>query len=228
MIHTVARTTAFAVVTGVAALGLAGTAHAAPDSGAGALYGDPAAAAAYWQRQHYDDCGEMAVADVVGELTGSEPSEAEIIRLAEQTPSIKHAGPVYTMPPDPNNTGDGTSAVDLPVLLAAYNIHGELTHRDDVATASASTRMDGPIHDLASGQKVIVLLNGELIWGTSDGQLDANHFVVVTGVDTAAGVVHLNDSGSSSGRDEQVPESTFLQSWATSGDKMIVTTEATR
>jgi hypothetical protein len=30
------------------------------------MYGDPAAAAPYWRQQQSSDCGELAVADVVG------------------------------------------------------------------------------------------------------------------------------------------------------------------
>jgi hypothetical protein len=46
---------------------------------------------------------------------------------------------------------------------------------------------------------------------------------VVTGVDTASGKVHLNDSGTPNGRDETVAIDAFAKSWATSGDQMIVT-----
>jgi len=48
--------------------------------------------------------------------------------------------------------------------------------------------------------------------------------VVVTGVDTAAGIVHLNDPGSEDGRDEQVPIDVFIRSWDSSDDEMTVTT----
>jgi hypothetical protein len=41
-------------------------------------------------------------------------------------------------------------------------------------------------------------------------------------VDTAAGVVHLNDSGSEEGRDEQVPIDIFVRSWDSSDDQMTV------
>jgi hypothetical protein len=47
---------------------------------------------------------------------------------------------------------------------------------------------------------------------------------VVTGVDTRNEVVHLNDSGSSEGRDEQIPLALFTQAWAASNDLMAVTT----
>jgi hypothetical protein len=51
---------------------------------------------------------------------------------------------------------------------------------------------------------VIVGLNDEIIWNKPGDRTVENHFVVVTGIDTRAGMVHLNDTGSSVGRDEQV------------------------
>lgn len=48
--------------------------------------------------------------------------------------------------------------------------------------------------------------------------------MVVTGVDTAAGIVHLNDSGSEDGRDEQVSIKVFMRSWNSSDEQMTVTT----
>lgn len=52
----------------------------------------------------------------------------------------------------------------------------------------------------------------------------SDHAVVVTGVDTENGIVHLNDSGTPTGRDEQIPMETFVEAWATSHDFMAVTT----
>lgn len=46
---------------------------------------------------------------------------------------------------------------------------------------------------------------------------------VVTGVDATHGIVHLNDSGTSDGRDEQIPLQLFVQSWETSNELMVVT-----
>jgi hypothetical protein len=72
------------------AAGLAGPAHAARGTTPNAkydarIYGDPAAAAPYWSLQHSSDCGEMAVADVVGQITGNEPTEQQITAVAENT-----------------------------------------------------------------------------------------------------------------------------------------------
>jgi len=52
------------------------------------VYGDPAAAAKYWQQQSLEDnCGLVSVADVVGQITGHAPTEQQMIALAVSTPS---------------------------------------------------------------------------------------------------------------------------------------------
>jgi hypothetical protein len=215
-------------VLSAAALGMAGGAHAAP-LGPGTLYGDPAAAAPFWRYQGYDDdCVEMAVSDVVGELTGHQPSERAIVKLAQSTPSTVHAGPIYTKP-NKRKPGTGTSFDDEPALLAYYGIHAVSTDKQRSPTSVVHTGMAALEQYLAKGRKVIVGVNAEVIWGepvedkTPSGKPGADHAVVVTGVDTAAGMVHLNDPGSEAGRDERVPIDVFGASWASSGEQMTVT-----
>ncbi|WAJ46704.1 hypothetical protein OK015_09740 [Mycobacterium sp. Aquia_216] len=234
-IASVARAAAVTVLTGAAALGLAvGTAQGAPGAAApsgigGVLYGDPTAAAPFWRYQHYDDdCVEMAVADVVGELTGTQPTEQEIVKLAEATPSSVHRGPIYTKATK-HGGGEGTSFDDEPRLLAHYGIHAMSIDKASGATTHVPASMKALEQDLADGRKVIAGVNSEIIWGepvedkTSAGEPEANHAVVVTGVDTARGIVHLNDSGSEKGRDEQVPIDVFVRAWDTGDDQMTVT-----
>ena len=114
-------------------------------------------------------------------------------------------------------------------LLAHYGIHGVYTDKETAPKSGLPTGMKALEQDLAQGRKVIAAVNAEVIWGdpvedkTSDGQPESNHALVVTGVDTAAGVVHLNDSGSEQGRDEQVPIDVFIRSWDSSDDQMTVT-----
>jgi len=234
-IGTAARTARLAVLAGAIALGPAiGTAQANPyrpdpPSSTGTLYGDPAAAGRFWRHQELDDdCVLMAVADVVGELTGDQPTEEAIVAVAASTPSTVHKGPIYTKP-EKHKAGEGTSFADEPVLFAHYGIHAVSSYQNDGPKGGALTAMDVLEQDLAKGRKVIVGLNAELIWGRSvkgkgsSGRPDANHAVVVTGIDTSAGLVHLNDSGSDGGRDEQVAIDVFARSWATSGNQMTAT-----
>jgi hypothetical protein len=191
----------------------------------GNIYGDPAPAAKYWRyHQYWDDCALMASADVIGEITGMEPSEEDIIDKAQATPSSQGPGPLYTRPADPQdpNSGQGMWFRDIPTLLAQYNVHATITHGG----------MEELEQQLGVGHKVIVSVNGELIWHEpvedkdkdKEGNPTHDHTVVVTGVDTGNDVVHLNDSGSSQGGDAQIPMALFVQAWDASGGLVEVTT----
>ena len=174
----------------------------------GQMYGNPQAAARYWRYQIGDDCGLMAVADVVGQVTGREPMQIGIELRGVFTKSEAHRGSVYKF--------DGTSPEDMVMLLQKYGVQSQLTTGNNMQTLE---------QDLASGHKVIAAVNAETIWNyaASQGQrTQADHAVVVTGVDTRAGVVHLNDSGTPNGRDEQIPLGTFTQAWATGNNLLIV------
>ena len=170
------------------------------------MYGDPAAAAPYWRQQNSSDCGEMAVADVVGQITGREPTEQQITALAEGTPSTAGAGPIW-------RPSGSTDIRNLQVLLWHYWINAE-----NIQTTTGALEQD-----LAEKRKVIAILNAETIWNRPGKRNLANHFVVVTGIDTKTGVVHLNDSGVEAGRDEQIPIATFEQAWAPNHNSAVVT-----
>jgi predicted double-glycine peptidase len=186
---------------------LAGTADAAPSPRHEGMHGDPAAAAPYWRYQQQDlDCGEMAVADVVGQITGREPGEDEITGAAGNIPSVSHPGPIY-------KPSGKTKNSDLPVLLAHYGVPADAVH----------TNINSLEQDLDQGSKVIVGLNDRTIWNTPGDRSQENHFVVVTGIDTKANLVHLNDSGAAAGRDEQVSIATFEAAWNTSDNFAVVT-----
>ena len=198
------------VAAATAMVGFAAAANAgphAPSSREVGMHGDPAAAARYWRYQQQDyDCAEMAVADVVGQITGDEPSEQRITALAESTPSGVRRGPIWNLTAD-------TDIKDLPVLLAQYRIKAD----------NIQTSIDELEHNLAERRRIIVIVNAETIWNRPGNRNAANHFVVVTGIDPKAGVVHLNDSGILSGRDEQVPIATFELAWAPNHNSAIVT-----
>src|SRR6201987_6357848 len=113
-IPSVTRTAGLATLLVAAAIGLAGVARAD-----GQMYGDPQAAAPYWRYQHQQDCGLMAVADVVGQLTGRETSQIGMELRGAFTKSEAHRGRIYRF--------DGTAPEDLVVLLQKYGIQYALT-----------------------------------------------------------------------------------------------------
>ncbi|KLO35337.1 hypothetical protein ABW17_24310 [Mycobacterium nebraskense] len=188
------------------------------------IYGDPAAAAKYWQAQSLEDnCGLMSVADVVGEITGHAPTEQQMIELGESTPSQTNPGPIYAPRDDPSHTnGDGgIELADAVVLLDHYGIKSEMTY----AAHPDQTGLPALERYLANNRKVIAWVNSAAIWNTSDQRTKADHFLVVTGIDTNKEVVHLNDPGADH-PDEQVTIPTFMASWQTGRDSIVVTTPA--
>ena len=226
-IGTVAKTVTFGAAAGLVALGLSSPADAAT----GTMYGDPAAAAQWWRHQKYDDCVLMSSADVIGQVIGKEPSERAIIKKAQSTPSTSHSGSIYIKPADTKNpnSGMGTMMTDVPTLLKQYGVDAVISDKDYAPKTGVPAGLQGVEHLLGSGHKVIVSVNAEMIWGQPVQEKDENgnsrddHAVVVTGVDTANNVVHLNDSGTPKGRDEQIPLELFLKSWETSNELVVVT-----
>ena len=205
-IPSVTRTASLATLLVAAAIGLPGVARAD-----GQMYGDPQAAAPYWRYQHQQDCGLMAVANVIGQLNGREPSQIGMELRGIFTKSESHRGDVYHF--------DGTSPQDMVLLLQKHGIASDLTTGNSMGTLE---------QDLAGGHKVIAALNAETIWNYPPGNGDRttpDHAVVVTGVDTGANIVHVNDSGTPDGRNEQIPMAPFSQAWTTSDDLLIVTQE---
>ena len=221
---TLAKSAILTAVAGALSLGLAtGTAQAA----GGGMYGDPAAAAKWWSHQNYDDCAIMSSADVVGQVTGKEPSERSIIKMAESTPSPTHSGSIYIKPSAGAQPGEGNGTMlpDLPALLKQYGVSAVFSNKQYAPKTHVPTGIEGLEQLLGGGHKVIVALNAEMIWNQPNkGTPRADHAVVVTGIDTAANIVHLNDSGTPKGKDEQIPLTLFLQAWET-GSQTVVTTK---
>jgi hypothetical protein len=206
-----------AVLAALVFLLVPGVALADPSGSQNGVYGDPAAAAPYWAAQSLEDnCGAMSVADIVGQLTGDRPTEAQILMVAEQTPSEMNPGTKIYKP----DTG-GISVGDLPVLLKHYGINSV----NSDTSGPEATGMNALEQYLGAGRKVIAYVNSALIWDTDDQRTAADHFVVVTGVDAAKNVVHLNDPGADEAN-TKIPVSTFMKAWDTSNDGIIVTAAA--
>ncbi|OBF47551.1 hypothetical protein A5787_10250 [Mycobacterium sp. 852002-50816_SCH5313054-b] len=189
---------------------------------AGGMYGDPQAAAKYWQEQSLEDnCGLMAAADVVGEVTGAPPTERQMVKLAQNTPSGTNAGPIYAPRGDPSHTNGngGIEMADEVVLLKHFGVKSTMfwdKQPDDRTGLPALEQY------LSNNRKIIAYVNYAFIWSTSDQRKDADHFVVVTGIDTNKEMVHLNDPAAGYA-DTQVPISAFTNAWRAGEDSVVVT-----
>jgi hypothetical protein len=189
------------------------------------IYGYPVVAAKYWHAQSREDnCGLMSVADVVGEITGQQPSEEQMIALAENTPSGTNPGPIYAPPSDPNHStsNGGIEMADVVLLLEHYGIKSVMTY---AATHPDQTGMPALQQYLTDNRKIIAWVNSAVIWNTSDQRTKADHFLVVTGIDTNKEIVHLNDPGADH-PDEQVSVTSFTNAWQTGEDSIVVTAPA--
>ena len=192
-----------------------------PATAASGVYGDPDVAAKYWQEQSLEDnCGLMAVADVVGEITGNAPTERQMIKLAQHTPSGTNPGPIYAPRDDPSHTNGngGIEMADEVVLLDHYGIKSAMYYDKH----PEQTGLPALEQYLGNNRKIIAWVNSAIIWDTHDERTKADHFLVVTGIDTNKEIVHLNDPGVEY-PDEQVSINTFTSAWHTGEDSIVVT-----
>ncbi|OBG50206.1 C39 family peptidase [Mycobacterium sp. E735] len=188
---------------------------------ASGVYGDPDAAAEFWQQQSYEDnCGLASVADVVGEVTGHSPTEQQIIKLAQHTPSSIRDGPIYAPTGDPAHDGPngGIDMADTVVLLEHYGIKSHMTydkHPDEVGLSSLEQY-------LGANRKVIAWVNSGTILNSNDQRTSADHLLVVTGIDTDKDVVHLNDPYADHAN-TKVSIGTFMTAWKIGQESIVVT-----
>ncbi len=191
---------------------------------ASGVYGDPEAAADYWQQQSLEDnCGLASVADVVGEITGHAPTEKQIIKLAQHTPSVIRDGPIYAPTGDPAHEADngGIDMADAVVLLDHYGIKSRMTydkHPEEVGLASLERY-------LGADRKVIAWVNSGTILDTSDQRTAPDHFLVVTGIDTNKEIVHLNDPYADHAN-TKVSIDRFMTAWKIGQESIVVTAAA--
>jgi hypothetical protein len=201
-----------------------GSAPATTMTTASGVYGDPDAAAKFWQQQSLEDnCGLASVADVVGEVTGHAPTESQIIKLAQNTPSSIRNGPIYLPTGDPGHEGDngGIDMADAVVLLDHYGIKSRMTydkHPEEVGLPKLEEY-------LGANRKIIAWVNSGTILNSSDQRATPDHFLVVTGIDTNNEVVHLNDPYADH-PDTKVSIAKFMTAWKIGQESIVVTAQA--
>jgi hypothetical protein len=180
------------------------------------VHGTPSMDAHYWHEQkHNNTCAIVSQQSIIEELTGKRLTEDGLLQEASN-----HGWYI----PGPNG---GTPLVHTGDLLEAYGLHVDRHHGASLKQLT---------YELDQHHKVIVGLNGEMIWnelrsraeglGTFIGipEQHANHAVEVIGIDYTDPhhpMVLLNDSGTAHGCGERVPLDLFERSWATSQNFMV-------
>lgn len=170
-----------------------------------AIVGDPIDDANNWFMQGDDStCVPSSVAMIVTEYTGIEFQNEDAfvalaIDLGMQDPRI-----------------DGMQLEDAVKLLNASGV--------------PATMEEGSLADLRdaleSGHGVMVPVDSGEIWtGEPSEDNQADHMVVVVGIDLERGTVLLNDPGTPGGQLEEVPIALFDNAWADADHAMIVCDE---
>lgn len=163
----------------------------------------PLSVGEYWQHQTALDCAEMSAAAIIGSLTGSAPSEADVTAIGALVAGYTPKG--------------GTPSMQIPDIFRAYGL-----------TAYPLTGLnitDLQAH-LSAGERIQVLVNGQTLWKAHGLDwvtpgTDANHAVAVDSIDDLNGVVHVVDSAIGD-RDEAVSVAVFEKAWRTSGHWTIL------
>ena len=175
------------------------------------------------QQSLEDNCGLASVADVVGEVTGKAPTENQIIKLAQNTPSSIRNGPIYLPTGDPGHETDkgGIDMADTVVLLDHYGIKSHMTydkHPDEVGLSKLEEY-------LGANRKVIAWVNSGTILDSNDQRTSPDHFLVVTGIDTNNEIVHLNDPYADHAN-TKVSIGKFMNAWKIGQESIVITTPA--
>lgn len=179
------------------------------------MYGDPAKNAQYWEAQsHGNNCVLMSTAMVIGQLTGKMPSEKDIIAEATNTDSVVNEGKKMYMG---TTSPDG---VDIKDAVALLDNHGITATTTEFQKTEGDKALKALVSALSQQKAAMVGVHGATIWNAveneppTEGTLQADHQVVVLGVDLTNRVVYLNDSGfAEQGKNMKVPLDAFMRAW---------------
>jgi hypothetical protein len=194
----------------------------------------------WWVKQSYQNCTLIATAMAVGQVTGFEPTEDEMVRLARTTASVAYPGRRMYLDED---IADGVAVKDAVQLMNTYSdwgvtastkrygVYDQAGNRITGATAAdAQVALADLEAALAAGNATMVTINSPTVWSTQkDYQSSATpnytnpgHEVVVIAVDLPNGKVYLNDSGPLYGQDMAVPIGAFLSGWQSNDYELTI------
>ncbi|MCX2712455.1 hypothetical protein [Mycolicibacterium sp. J2] len=196
-------------------------------------FGNYAANLPYWIYQGKKaSCSLMAIAGVVGQLTGSMPTEEAILNLARSTASDVYADETIFVGDGDGKTGGhyGTNNVDAVKLLNMYGLNADMTQYTKGQGALALDDLEAALSD---GQGAMVSIHNTTLYNgylrkylgydltPLSGIQQSNHNVIVLAVDLDRNTVYLNDSAPKEGQGLAVPLDTFMRAWQASTFTLI-------
>lgn len=200
-----------------------------PPAAGDTQFGNYAANLPYWIPQgNKNSCSLMAIAGLVGQLTGSMPTEQDILDLARSTPSDVYADQtIFVRDGKGEFPGEhwGTNNVDAVKMLNLYDLNADMTTYTKGQGLLALNDLETALKD---GQGVMVSVHNNTLYNgylrkylgydafKLSGIQQGNHAVIVLAVDLDKNTVYLNDSAPSEGQGLAVPLDTFMRSWEAS------------
>lgn len=172
----------------------------------GQLIGDPQGASEHWFEQAANGfCLPSSLAQIISEYTG--------VHYGDEQAFVDWANEERLFQVSPDGV-PGIAFSDGVQLLEKAGVPATLQFGD----------LDSLAEDLAEGRGVVLFVDSGEIWEGGEATEDnaPDHAVVVSGIDTARGVVFLSDPGSPDGNMEEVPIDVFNNAWADSQNSMIV------
>lgn len=208
------------------------TSTVVPPSPSDTEFGNYAANKQYWIYQgQLQSCVLMAVAGVIGQLTGTMPTEEAILDLARSTASDSVADEmIFEGDGQVPGMHYGTFYVDAVKLLNKYGLNADMSQYTKGQGDLALDDLKGALSD---GQGVIVSVNNQTIYNgylskylgknlfTINGIAEGNHGVIVLAVDVTKNLVYLNDSAVKDGQGFPVPLDKFMTAWQASRYTMV-------
>ncbi len=169
----------------------------------------------FWFRQNSTfTCGPASATQIISDFTGQ-------ISVNENDLANYVTEKQWWVDENLDGTIDGMGIDHLAQLMTDKGVPSAVT----------TGTLDNVSGYLAEGRAVVLFLDNENLPGQAeqDGleggpQDDANHFVRITGIDTARGIAYLSDPGRADGQNLQVPLTMLEEAWNDSGHQMVVTT----
>lgn len=177
------------------------------------VVGEPVADREFWFRQSETfSCGPATAAQILSDFTDTPVDERALIQ------QVTDNG--WWVDEDGDGNIDGMSIQNLSQLMANNGVPNQV--------------LPGTVDDLelylSQGRSIVLFLDNENLPGMQelDGAEnsaadDPNHFVRLTGIDTARGVAYLSDPGRADGQTLVVPLEMLEEAWNDSNNFMVVT-----
>ena len=181
------------------------------------LVGPGHTADVHWEYQGDTNyCGLYSVNSVISEMYGERYDMNEMVNRAAANGWL-----VY----DENGQVKGIRPRDIDNVLASYGVGSRNFGGPDNPPVADGDAWQTLNDTLENGRRVVLGVDGREFDQGGDvgvaGMIDMNHFVAVTGVDYARGVVIVNDSARAAGL--EVPIDVFFESWRDSNFSMTLT-----